>query len=315
MGKIVYRNWEQDQGLEDIQAKIYTEAASLPASADEIRERNISRDPQMTRYALTEDGKPLAYVTARDSGSEPGRTYIGYPWVMPDCPKDVQEKIFIDLMTFLKEREETSQIATTIVLLSPMSDTQFEFFNKRGFVEERSLFAFKQDIDIEEASKWIFEGAAKELSCRLATENDLEYFYEISKADIELRRAFPNEDAMKNYFEGRVLKDGHAILLFDRDKIVAASAPLRIKPDGLRHLGDEDRIIMRFTAIRPGYLHAWKRLVHEVAKECVKSGWTDVPLLIRTHFYSNSTVASAIQAIRPEISVFEVILKLRDSEE
>ena len=92
MGKTVYRNWEQDQGLEDIQAKIYTEAASLPASADEIRERNIRRDSQMTRYALTEDGKPLAYVTARDSGSEPGRTYIGYPWAMPNCPKEVQER-------------------------------------------------------------------------------------------------------------------------------------------------------------------------------------------------------------------------------
>jgi hypothetical protein len=149
----------------------------------------------------------------------------------------------------------------------------------------------------------------------LATENDSEYFYDILKADFELKRAFPNEDAMKNYVEGRVLKDGHAILVFDGDKIVAASAPLRIQPDGLRHLGDEDRIVMRFTAIRPGYLHAWKRLVHEVAKECVKSGWTDVPLMIRTHFYSNSTVAAAIHAIRPELSVFEVILRLQDSEE
>ena len=126
LGKIVYRNWEPDQGLEDIQAKMYTEVSGLPASADEIRERNLRRDPQMTRYALTEDGKPLAYVTSRDSGSEIGRTYIGYPWAMPDCPKEAQEKIFNELMDFLKERETTSDIATTVVLLSPMSDKQFE---------------------------------------------------------------------------------------------------------------------------------------------------------------------------------------------
>jgi hypothetical protein len=315
LGKIVYRNWEQDQGLEDIQAKIYTEVSKLPATAEEIRERNIRRDPQMTRYALTEEGEPLAYVTSRDSGSEPGRTYIGYPWAKPECPKEVQEKIFNELMDFLDEREDTSEIATTIVLLSPMSKTQFEFFKKRKFVEEECLFFFNQDINIEEASKWQFEGAAKQLSSRLATSDDLALFYEISNADTELKRAFPDEEAMKNYFENRVLKDGHAILLFDDEKVVAASAPLRIEPDGLRLLGDEDRIIMRFTAIHPDYIHAWKRLVHEVARECVKSGWTDVPLMIRTHFNSNSTVAMAIPAIRPELRAFEVILKLQNSKE
>ena len=315
MGKIIYKIWEQDQGLEDIQAKIYSEASKLPATADEIRERNIRRDPQMTRYALTEDGKPLAYVTSRDSGSEPGRTYIGYPWAMPECPEEVPEKIFNELMHFLEEREETSEIATTIVLLSPMSDTQFEFFKKRKFAEEECLFVFNQDINVEEASKWKIEGAAKQLSSRLATTNDLELFYEVSNADNELKRALPDKEAMKAYFEGRVLADGHAVLLFDGDKVVAASAPLRIKPDGLRLLGDEDRIIMRFTAIHPDYLHAWKRLVQEVAKECVNSGWTDVPLIIRTHFTSNSTVAMAIPAIRPEIRAFEMILKLQNTEE
>jgi hypothetical protein len=314
MGNIVYKIWEQDQGLEDIQAKIYTEVSKLPATAEEIRERNIRRDPQMTRYALTEDGKLLAYVTSRDSGSEPGRTYIGYPWALPDCAKEVQEKIFNELMQFLEEREETSEIATTIVLLSPMSDTQFEFFKKRMFVEEECLFTFNQDINVEKASKWQIEGAAKKFSSRLATDDDLELFYEISAADNELKRAFSDKEAMRNYFRGRVLTDGHAILLFDGDKIVAASAPLRIKPDGLRLLGDEDRIIMRFTAIHPDYLHAWKRLIHEVAKECTKSGWIDVPLMIRTHFTSNSTIAMAIPAIRPEIRAFEVILRLQNEQ-
>ena len=87
--KVKYTVWEPDKGLEDIQAKIFSTASGIPERAEVIRSRNLGKAHEMTRYALTEDGEPLAYVTARDSSSENGRTYIGYPWTMPDCPEEV----------------------------------------------------------------------------------------------------------------------------------------------------------------------------------------------------------------------------------
>ena len=74
---VKYTIWEPDKGLEEIQAEIFSHASGIPERAELIRRRNMQRAPEMTRYALTEDGKPLAYVTARDSSSGEGRTYIG----------------------------------------------------------------------------------------------------------------------------------------------------------------------------------------------------------------------------------------------
>ena len=94
--KVVYKNYEPDQGLDELQAKIFTEASGLPATADEIRARNTQRDSKMTLYALTEDGNPLGYVTCRDSTSEEGRTYISFPW------KLAKEDFFFFFSLFLK---------------------------------------------------------------------------------------------------------------------------------------------------------------------------------------------------------------------
>ena len=162
---------------------------------------------------------------------------------------------------------------------------------------------------MEEVSKWELDDKAKQLTSRVATADDLELFYEINKADAELGRELTDEEAMKNYYEGRVLKDGHAILVFDGDKVVAASAPLRFKGGGVYIPEDEEVIIMRFTAFRPKYAYAWKRLVVEIAKECVKTGWTDLPLRIRSFHSTRSSVARGIAEITPEITAFELILK------
>jgi hypothetical protein len=150
---------------------------------------------------------------------------------------------------------------------------------------------------------------SKQLRSRLATKDDLELFYEVNKADAELSRELTEEEAMRNYYEGRVLNDGHAILLFDGDMVVAASAPLRFKGQGVYLPQDEEVIIMRFTAFRPEYAYAWKRLAVEIAKECIKTGWTDLPLRIRSFHSTRSTVARGIAEINPEIRAFEMIMK------
>lgn len=307
--KIIYRHWEPEQGLEDIQAQIYTEASGLPVRADQIRARNMSRDPKMTRYALTEEGKPLAYITSRDSSSEPGRTYIGYPWTLLGAPDEVQSKLFDDLYAFLKKRKETKELATTVVYTAKIADKQLAFWEKKGFVEDERLYRYVLDFDVKELRQWKLDPKLKALTSKDATTKDLKHLYEISKADPTLAGEFQTEEARESYFKGRVLKDGHAVLLFDKDQVVAASAPLRIEPDQLFLIGKEPRVIMRFTAIRPGYQFVWKRLVYEIAAKVEAAGWGDIPLRSNFMFSTNAPIAVNFAEIRPDLEMFEIILK------
>lgn len=308
--KVVYTNWEQDQKLEEFQAQIFTEISGVPASADEIRERNIQRDDKMTRYALTENGEPLAYVTCRDDQGTPGRSYISFPWALQNCPSEVQEKLFDDQLNYIKSRDETKEIRSVFVLNPEITKTQFEFMKKKGFEIEEYIFRYHLDYKIAEITQWELDESAKQFTSRPASEDDLDLLMEITKADIELGNEWNSEEEMKSYFEDRVLKDGHTILVFDGDKVVAASAALRFKPNGLHLLGDEERIVMRFTAVRPEYPYAWKRIVYEIAKESETAGWTDIPLRIQSFYTSNSTTAKGLQDIRSNWRAWEVIWTL-----
>ncbi|MFX0092415.1 MAG: hypothetical protein ACFFBD_11680 [Candidatus Hodarchaeota archaeon] len=310
--KIVYRHYEPDQGLEEIQAKIYTEVSGLPATAAQIRERNLRREPETTRYALTEEGEPLAYVTARDSGSHVGRTYIGYPWALPGCPSEVQEKIFDELFAYLRKREKTLEIATTIVVNAKIAKEQILFFEQKGFRETERLFRYFLDFDVNEVSKWEMTNDISSFSSCLATIEDIDRLVDICLADHYMRNALPDQDAFRSYFQDRVLKDGHAIIVFQGDQVVAASAPLKRQPDGIALTGDEMRVIMRFSAVQPGYPQAWKRLLIEIAKECVVAGWADIPLRVGFYFVTGHPNANYLAELRPEMELFEIIFVYQD---
>jgi hypothetical protein len=305
---VKYTLWEPDKNLEDIQAKIFSTASGLPERAEVIRARNLQRAPEMTRYALTKDGEPLAYVTARDSSSEPGRTYVGYPWKMEECPEDVQLKIFNEMMKYLDDREETEVVATTVIENSKLRDTQKEFFSKRGFVEDNHVFQYRLPMDVVETSKLKVSSEASALKCKVATIDDMDHLVEIFKEDEGLRRQVTSDDAIREYFTDRVLKDGHCVLLYDDEKVVAATAPLRFQPNNFRVEGDEERIIMRFTAIRPRYNYAWSRLLVEMAKECKKAGWTEIKIQVETGFVAGGAAIIGLAELRPEIVDFETIM-------
>jgi len=306
--EVKYKIWEPDQGLEDVQAKIFSEASGIPERAEVIRERNLQKAPEMTRYALTKDGAPLAYVTARDSSSEKGRTYIGYPWTMPDCPSETQLKIFDEMISYLDKREETEEVGTTIIQRSKLRDKQIEFFEKRGFVEDDHVFRYILALSVVETSNLKVSKRAAALKSKVATESDMDHLVEIFLAEEGLRSQISDEEGIQSYFKDRVLKDGHAVLLFDGEKVVAGTAPLRLQPNHVRIVGDEERIIMRFTAVRPGYYYAWPRLLVELAKECKKAEWTNIPIQVESGFVAGGPAIIGLAEIRPEIDDFEIIM-------
>ncbi|MHA2064929.1 MAG: hypothetical protein ACXABY_11190 [Candidatus Thorarchaeota archaeon] len=312
--EVVYKLWESGQELEDAQAKIYTEVSGIPANAEEIGPRNDERGTDASRYAFTKDGEPLAYITSLVSDETIGRIHIGYPWSLPNCPVEVKDKLLNDLITYWKGQEKTQLIRTSVVLASKTKDAQIEFFEKRGFTEDEKAYRYTKDFNVEKASKLKLSGPESELKCRTASESDLDSLIELTKSDPLMSTAFPNDDAYTPYFKDKVLKDGHAVILYDGDKVVAASAPLLFKPDGRILEGDEERVIMRFTSIRPGYGYAWARLLVEVAKEAKEAGWKEHSLRSVFGFMSRGAVVSGMTRIEPELEEVEVFFRLTENE-
>jgi hypothetical protein len=306
---VVYKKWNPDEKLEEAQAKIYTGVSGLPARPEEIKPRNIQRGEDSTRYVLTKEGEPLAYVTSWVNDENPEAGGIGYPWSLPDCPPEAKEKIFNELFTHLKKDKKLKDIRTGIVLTSKIAEDQIKFFEERGFKEVERAYRYSKDIDVEKMASKKLEGKAATLTSRPATKDDIDLLIDVALSDPQLNRAFPDEDGFRSYFENRVLKDGHAVLVLDGDKVVAASAPLKMEPNGTFLLGDEERTLMRFTAIRPGYDYAWKRLVVEIAKEAKKAGWKDTPIRMSFGFSAEGVTASGIARLSQELDEFEVFMK------
>jgi hypothetical protein len=308
--KLQYKKWESGKGLEEIQANIYTEVSGLPARAEQIGPRNDERGEDATRYVLTEDGKPLAYVTSSASTDEPWRGFIGYPWSLKDCPAEAKDKIFSELMDHIYSKDGVNQIRTAVVIGSKTKKEQIKYFKEKGFVESERYYTYNTDLDIEKSAaidvKKKFEGKEAELTSKVATEEDIPTLVELCLADPHLRRAFPDEEAFTAYFKDRVLKDGHCVILFDGDKAVSASAPLRFAPDGNFLKGDEERFIMRFTAARPGYEFAWNRLAIEIAKECKAAGMTDLPLRAWFGFRAEGAAAVGLAKMNPKMELNEI---------
>jgi len=298
---VEYKNWKAGQKYEEVQAKIYTEISGLPANPEEIGPRNDRRGENATCYAFTKAGEPLAYITSDVVDEDQGRVLVGYPWSFKNCPIEVKDKLLRDMIDNWKKKESTRSIITNVDLRSKTSDEQITFFEERGFDRDERNFSFTKDFDIETTSKQKYEGPAGTLKAKIAIDEDIDTLVALTKADPRMSQAFQSEEAYVQYFKDRVLKDGHAVILYDGDKAVAASAPLLFKPDGRILAGDEDRVIMRFTSIFPGYSFAWKRLVTEIAKEAKSAGWVKTPIRTIFGFSSQDDLSIAMAEVIPEI--------------
>ncbi len=302
--EVQYKNWETGKKYEEVQAKIYTEVSGIPANAEQIGPRNDQRGAEATRYALTKEGEPLAYITSDVGDENDGRVLIGYPWSLPGCPIEVKDKLLHDMIDYWKKKENIHTIVTSVVLQSKTKDDQMAYFKESGFVEDESGFAFTKDFDVEKTIKKEFDGPAGSLKAKVATDDDLDTLIALTKTDPRMSTAFPNDDAYEPYFKDRVLKDGHAVILFDGETAVAASAPLLFKPDGQILQGDEERVVMRFTSIKPGHNYAWKRVLVEVAKAAKDAGWNKTPIRVGFGFSTQDRLAVAISEVIPELNQY-----------
>lgn len=290
---VQYHYYEKDQGLEEIQAKIFNynmkalKTTDQRATAKEIKERYERENPEkkQIRYALTEDGKPLAYIQSRFT--EDNKVSIGYPWGMPECPANVQEKLFDEMFSFIKGRKPKE----INYWLYYRWEDQIKFFKKKGFV--RKIEGIRYEFEINKTSE--FELDESNFTSRLATEEDLDSLIEISLLDEEMGSAGLTKNWLGKYFTEKVLPDGKCVVVFDREnQIVSASAPLK-QHDQI----EGDYIILRFAATRPGYEAAWPVLITQIAKTCVEVGWTDSGPLIVFSGSDSEKLLNVLKKLKP----------------
>ena len=92
--KIQIKSYEPNKGFEKIQADIYTNFSGLPANLKSIERQFSGKEREkLAKYVLDEEGNGLAYVQSSNWIAYPGTRLISFPWALPDCPEDAQEKI------------------------------------------------------------------------------------------------------------------------------------------------------------------------------------------------------------------------------
>ena len=211
---INYRTYEPNQGLEEFQAKLYNQANNRNVTAKEIQERYEREkiDPKTVRYAFTKDEKPLAYVQARDYPAV-GETHIGYPWTMPDCPPEVKNKLYDDLLAYVKTRK------TDLKLKMNVQADRVDFAKQRGFKEEQKFIRYKIKFDTLKN----YNPSDSKYVLRKAAEDELEA---IKKGYIEAYNLTnPAEiERLTNYTKDR-FKENHLIVATYNNAIIGGTAP------------------------------------------------------------------------------------------
>lgn len=305
--KIIYQHYSPDRGLENQQADVYMKASGLPADAEEIKRRfkGEKRDPQSARYALTEEGQLLAYVQVSKWVARPGTYIISYPWAVPECPPEVKEQIFDELLAWLVNTVQPQVITGEVVYNTPTTDDRTAFFLRKGFIEQEYLFEDSIVVKLEDVANWEISEHLTSYTCRIGTAADLNQILEVLHADNYMRDVFPSVEEATYYIEETFLKDPHNKLIFKNNQLVSMGLPYRKKITRGKMKGKE--VIGFRSATRSEYLEAWRYLLIEIAREGLDKGWNELPLQITSLFFSYSINAIHLAQMQGGLELMAVL--------
>lgn len=262
-------NSDPEIDFDKVQADIYNSAVqeytANSVSPDDLKKRteNDKFDKEGMLYAFTKSGKPLAYIRYHHYPGS-GEIYIGYPWSVSECPREVQETLLDNLKRYVKKKypdEKFAYMGFADDRIKPFHD----FANSHGFVKDEWTDEYM--LDVEKAEKNELKG----LGYREVEKNEVTAMVEVCLKDKMLKREM-GEEQLRIYHENKVLKDGNAVFLLKGKEIIGATAVLRGYRKGVS--------LTRFKAIDENYASEKPYLYIALAKLLVKKGLTDEKLLI-----------------------------------
>jgi len=292
MEKITYKFWQKDAGLEELQAEVYNvnnPELQQPISAKDIVDRfeREKIDPKTVRYALEND-KVIAYIQARDY-PEPKETHLGYPWALADCPEEVQDKLFDEMLSYLKTRDTDFDIRINANI---SQEKNLKFIKGKSSLKEVSQ-NFRHELDVKKLNE--LTPTDNGYKFRKATSEDVDILVQLIKEDGRYLGQFPDDEGIANYFLERVLPDNHCILVFKEEKLVRATAPLISTLPG----DSEERLILRFHSFLPDTDQSLKPLLIHVAKECVSAGMDSKHLAMFEGSRDPQIVKNTLKELKP----------------
>jgi hypothetical protein len=251
---IIYKNYEPNKGFDEIQANIYNEAVKpynkSQVTAEQIKKRHENNKPDFygIRFAFTSDNKPLAYIQYYYYSSLNEKLYIGYPWAVKDCPEEVQEEMFQNLLTYIKTKYLNEPIF--LGFFSKKYKKVIQFALNHGFVQNHENFTYEGDI------QFLSQLSNDDLEWKKASKDDLDLLSDLGQSDPDISKSM-SKSQFETYLKGRVFPDGHCFMLLESNKAVAACAPLKL---------GESLAFMRFSAIRDGRLDYQKKLTIQFSR-------------------------------------------------
>ncbi|MHA1510799.1 MAG: hypothetical protein ACTSRX_03670 [Promethearchaeota archaeon] len=212
---IIYKNYAPNEGLEEIQGKLYSMNNNRTVTGKEIKDRFEQEkiDPKSVIYAFSSDNKPLAYIQARDY-PQLGQIQLGRPWAIPECPDEVKEKLINDLFKYMVSRETDLKL-----LLNTNLDPKMEKLAKdHDMVMDRNLVQL--EFDTTTLAK--FDKSPYNYTIHKATIDDLEAIYTCRNLAY---RTDPNErnDRFTEYLK-TTIESGYFYLVYEGETLIGAGA-------------------------------------------------------------------------------------------
>lgn len=279
MESIIYKKFEENRGFEEYQAQIYNAVAKKykaeTITAEEINKRLHEHTPEQDRngmtFAFNSSMEPLAYIQYREYPNEGDIVKIGFPWAIDGTPVEVQDKLFYDLLEYLKEKYPDKTEFYLGFVDNIFTDIHKSILNRYKFSVDTWLAFYSIEQNILSKIQ-----IPNNYSSKVASNNDLQILIDISLTDDSVSGMGP--EGLKNFFITNVFTSENAdktfcLILFKDNNPVGTMAILNTQISGKSV--NQGQII----ALKKGEEKGFEILLAFTAKEVNKKNWTH-PILV-----------------------------------
>ncbi|MFV2016878.1 MAG: hypothetical protein ACC656_15715, partial [Candidatus Heimdallarchaeota archaeon] len=177
-------------------------------------------------------------------------------WAVDGCPSEVQEKLYSDLETYLKNKFSDHSDLYLGYISNDYKEVT-DWIKGKNFDFYGSYTEY--ELELEKLGKL---DVRSDVTVKEATSDDLKTLIDLG---LSSNLQSMGEKGLSSYFKDKVIPDGNCLILFKDNVAVASTAILQGYYDGKASL-------FRFMAIKEGYDEYQKPLLKHVSSMALKNG-------------------------------------------